>query len=90
MNGHDELVRFWYCNIQYRKKSGRDPKFKLDPQSYGILTNMDGKDTHSTKIAKITRKRLMESVVPKNTREIILDQTPLLVKAIERKIFKIL
>ena len=50
---------------------------------------MDAKDTHSTKIAKITRKRLMESVVPKNTREIILDQTPLLVKAIERKIFKL-
>ena len=87
MNGHDELVRFWYCNIQYRQKSGRDPTFKLDPQSYGILTNMDAKDTHST---KITRKRLMESVVPKNTREIILDQTPLLVKAIERKIFKML
>ena len=31
----------------------------------------------------------MESVVPKNTREIILDQTPLLVKAIARKILKI-
>ena len=50
---------------------------------------MDAKDTNSTKIAKITRKRLMESVVPKNTREIILDQTPLLVKAIARKILKI-
>ena len=49
------------------------------------MTNMDSKESDSTKIAKVTRKRLMDSLLPKNTRDIIRDATPILVKAIERK-----